>query len=272
MSLNTYEGYTTGRGPSPRIWGNCPWEEIQRDPNKGYCFWDDFFAGLTEDPDNATVFRSHPWYAYGTTGVTFAALATEVGGVCQVSQDADDEEFYLTTGNNTGVLGKFQIAATDTPFDLYFEARVRVGQIGNTYGMFCGLMEEAAAATGMFAADAASLVDKDYVGFRVIAADGGGLDIVHNTASGGGETVIQEAAVNTTYQTLVAATWKKIGLKFHDTTVTFYIDGVEIVSVETTATNFPAGEELAFVLGLRQHGAGTATLDIDWVRFAQVAA
>lgn len=271
--MDTYLGYTSGRGPSPAIWGNCPWLEIFKDPTKGYQFWDDFFTGITEDPDNAGVFERGPWKAFGDTGVTFNPLATAVGGVVRVSMDADDEEFYLTTGNNTGVLGKFQTAASEQPYKMWFETRFRTEDVtSGDRGIFLGMSEEGLAGANTFAADAASVADKDYVGFRILPGDPNGLDIVHNTATGG-ETVLQEASVNTTYQNVAADTWKKCGWYFDgDTTVTFYIDGVEIVSVETTATNFPDGEELALLLAQRQHGAGTVTVDYDWVRWAQLAA
>lgn len=253
----------TDIGPSLAIWGNCPWMEIIADPRKGYSMWTDF----TE-----YVEASGGWFTGGTNPAA-TLLATEVGGVAQVGgAGADNDEGYITSGNNEAGAGQI---GTTTPLELWFEARVRINSITNL-GHFIGLSEEGLAGADTLTNDDCNLADKDFVGFHADTAAAATLDAVYRKESSTAEVV--KAAV----KTLVATTWYKFGIWWRPPYINWYIDGVRqaltssVTGVEvdhglkvSAATNFPAGEELAILIGAHDGEGVAKNVDIDWIRFAQ---
>lgn len=268
MSLVQYKGKNSDDGPSASIWGNCPWQEILLDPNKGYAYWDDFMnigsivAGTT--------IGGHYVYSTDTSNHTVKALATEVGGVLRMGIDAsagDNEDLYLTHQANVGVWGK--ITDTAPTKKLWWEARVRWGQI-TEHASFVGLTEEGCGADSFLPDAGTGPVSKDMVGFRILQATPTAIDLVH---CAGAATVAAETGM----QTIVASTWYKLGIYFDGTKTYWLIDGtkvggatIAITGVLPAATYFPDGEELVGTFALKTHEASVAkTLDIDWERFAQ---
>jgi hypothetical protein len=116
---------------------------------------------------------------------------------------------------------------------------------------------------GVIAA-AGTLTDKDLVGFWRLEGDGDKLDLVHNTAGGGGISTLAADAV-----TLVADTWIKLGVYCDGTTVYFYANGVLVNSVALTATNFPDGEEMALYFAITMAASEAMTASIDWIKVAE---
>ena len=266
MAKNYWAGEpsTVTTGPSYAVWANCPWEDMLVDPSVGYCLWEDFILAL-EDTGG--------WLSGGTTDYC-AMLATEVGGVVRVGATAsDNDEGYLTSGNNEAGFVKIY---TTTPKELWFEARVRPSSITDV-GMFCGLAEEGLAAADTLANNTAALASKDFVGFHSDTAGPTALDCVYRKASKTG--VVPKAAA----QTMVAETWYKLGMYFDGTYLKYFVDGEEeqltstITGVDVnkglkvvSATDFPDGEELAVLIGCHDGEGAAKYVDIDWVRVAQL--
>ena len=122
MNKVTYAGDLTdgsdaaNPGPSPSIWGDCPWGEAQVDPNVGFGFWDDFLNFAQHISDQST----QQYDSYIDTGVTIKSLAGVIGGQVEIAgNDADNDE---------GVLSCYApfVQVSDTAADakrLWFEAR-----------------------------------------------------------------------------------------------------------------------------------------------------
>ena len=264
MANRYYKGDNTGNGPSPQIWANCPVLDIMEDPNKGYHFFDDFLQFL-EDTGG--------WLVAGAND-TCAYVATEVGGVINVgATGADNDEGYLTSGNNEAGMVKVY---TTTPRKMWFEARVRTTSIVDQ-AVFIGLAEEGLAAADTLSNDDGDLASKDFVGFHADTAAPTLLDCVYREAAATG--IVPKASA----QTLVAATWYKLGMYFDGTYLHYYVDGVEesltstITGVDvdkglkvSAATDFPDGEELAVLIGVHDGEGAAKSIDIDWVRVAQL--
>ena len=256
---------TVHRGPS----GFWPTDEILATiagQTGGIFLRDDFtsFYGLLTTTVGDYSSQSGGWVSYQDSGNTITQLATETGGVVRITTDTtDNDEAWLSTGS--GIVKVDDALRTGR---LFFEARFRTTTIA-TRNIVVGLGEE-----GMAVADSISdsgvMVDKDFLGFRSLEGDADGLDFAHNVASGGGYiTTIDDV------QTLVASTWYKAGFLIDLAAPTPYagrcfIDGVEngtyLTRTAIDAATFPAGEELAILLGVK-NGAGAATiLDVDWVQ------
>ena len=265
MSIRVrHKSDTAGRGLSG-FWADCPVDSLQSNNNLGYFFQDDFLnlSQHISDQDTQT------YSSYIDTGVTLKQLATEVGGVLQVAgNDADNDEGSLTTGGNAAGMVKIATSSGSST-KLWFEARLKnvTSVAANRLAFFIGLAEEGLAAANTLVDDTGAVADKDYVGFRVLHADGDGLDAVYNTSGGGGETVHKESA-----STLVADTYVKVGLYYDGTKVYFYVDGsvVDADGVAYSATNVPDGEELALLLATKVGAASETKLNLDWWACAQL--
>lgn len=261
----------SGRGPSGALWGNVPFVETWADPDHGYGVFDDFMAFnglLTTTVGDYSSVAAYSAYQDGSNTIT--QLATEVGGVVSIATDTtDNDESWLQMGGATGVFGKI---ASSSGKKLVFETRIRVSTIASR-NLFVGLAEEGFAAADAITDAGAMVTTKDFIGFRSLEGDANGLDTVYQKASQTTQVVKDDA------QTLVAATWYKVGFVFDPNyyrtskAIRFFIDGVELADgVASSALDdatFPDGEEMSVVWGVK-NGTTTATvLDIDWVKIWQ---
>lgn len=271
----------TSRGPSPNIWADCPWMEMLHDPTIGWGFFDDFFqAG--EGTDTAQTWPGPQGLLYlchGTAGTTVlpkTGVAGALTGIMELDVDNNDEEVYLSFSTTyCPTFGEISSTAANAR-KLWFEGRVRFDTVlsgSPALGKFFGLGASGMNVANAMAADAASVVVKDFVGFRAVAADGDGMDAVHIKVSGA-EVVVCESAAGPTAQTLTADTWVKLGIHFDGTNTWWYVNGEKVVGtgVLADATNFPDGKGLHPIFGIRHHSAGTEDYeaDIDWWRFARL--
>lgn len=269
----------TERGPSGAIWHDCPFHAIRNHSEhyKGFAFHDDFYgAGVAE---NSTAFAwtgpdGVKYLGFGSSGVTMNAkdeAAGEQTGILQLDVDADDEEAYLSMDTTySAAFGSISDTSGDN-YKLWFEGRVKFDDVSSgaaALGKVFGLANEGANVTGAMGADAASVAITSFVGFRALAADGDGMDATYNAS--GSETVHVESASGVTAQTLTAATWVKLGIKFDGTNVWWYCNGelVTQTGLLVSASGFPDAAYLNPFFGGRQHGTGDFELDIDWWRFA----
>jgi hypothetical protein len=270
MGLSTFAVTSdTNRGPSPSIWGQVRVEDIIRDPNVGWHFYEDFLS--VQDTAATEVEGIMPgWGSIVGTGCSISMVATEVGGVIRLAQDGTgDDEVIITTGSNAAGMGVITRANRDRSA---FEARVRVSDVTNNQSWFCGVTQEGQVTTdALFADGNATLNDVDMIGYRVVDDDNDGLDVVYRINGGGGEQV---AVANA--QVLVANTWYKIGWVWDAEYLRYYVDGTQVgytdVQSLTTAqlANFPNGEEYALTFGSKA-GGSAINYDIDWIRYAQEA-
>lgn len=194
------------------------------------------------------------WKSFEDTSSSILMLATEQGGVVRMLTDnTDNADVNMQSGGS--VAGMFAITAGKK---FAWEARIRPSVI-STQNLFIGLAEEGLAVNNGFFSDAGAIVDKDYIGFRVLEADPDGLDFAYNTA-GGSEVVEAEVA-----QLLVASTWYKVGMYGDGKKITGYVNGASVGSFLYTATGVPDGEELCLSFCSKNGTTTARNLDIDWV-------
>lgn len=268
--FTTHLGQAGGRGLSPRIWNHMRGQNLSPDGlSNGFEFFDDFvnhgaIAAAANDVSGG-------YAAYIDTSNTINALATEPGGVVQFSTDAtDNDECWLTTGGNTGVLGKISDTSGDEKLTL-FECRFRVDQVADNEGaIFIGLAEEGLAAADTKVDNTGVMADKDFIGFNTVHADGDALRIDYKKEG--------ETQQNVQSSVLAADTWYKVGMVYNPRAdsskrISFFIDNVEqssyVTATNIAASTFPDAEELAILIGMKNGAATACELDIDWVAFWQ---
>lgn len=255
-----FVGVNSNRGLSPNLWKIAPIQEVQAGVVDG-CFVFDDFHFLPASGSKYLRLSSD-------SGASIAEIATEVGGVVRMTTGGtDNNEVYMNFGNSLGVLGK--AVAAGYPF--WFEARFRLGAVSD-HGVFIGLAEEGLAVANTLTDDTGAVASKDYLGFRILTADSDGLDTVYRTAAGD-EGVHKEAAAGIAAQTLTASTWVKVGMYFDGTYLWYFVNGdlVSTTGLLTTASLFPTGEELTFLVALKTGTGTSCTLDLDWFAFLQTA-
>jgi hypothetical protein len=252
------------------LWKGIPWDQINAGEREGWVFFDDFInmPALSIDAD------LHKYAAYIDTGGTITqGAASEYGELAIATDTTDNDEAWISTGGNTGGLAKFILQASAVPHTIAFEARWKKSSI-TTGGTFVGFGEEGLAAANTIA-DTGSIADKDYIGFFTPEADPDGTDFVYNKESGANPTInIADA------HTIVADTYVKTGFLYHylnpdDKQIKSFINGVRQGTYVTKtqvddATNFPGGEEMALLAGVKNTSAAANTLTLDWIRAALV--
>ena len=261
---------SNGRGLSPALWRHMTTGAASPDGTGGHIWFGDDFTNhgkIAAAGDDV----SGGYGAYIDTGNTINAVNSESGGVIAFLTDTtDNDECWLTTGGNTGVLGKISDTAGDDKLTI-FEARVRFTQVGETYNAFVGLAEQGLAA-GDTISDGGAIADKDYIGFHVKESDGNSLLFAYNKQGGTDQTVVTTA--------ISAATWYKLGFVYDPMQpaakrITAYIDNVEqstyITAANIATSNFPDGEQLALLGGIKNAGGAANQLDMDWWAFYQSA-
>lgn len=141
-----------------------------------------------------------------------------------------------------------------------FEVGIRLSSIDDA-SVLIAMAEEGLSAANTLTDTTGAPADKDYIGFRVKADDVDGLDAVYNTASGGGESVHANPAIN-----LVADTWYQLGVSYNDLTkkLLWFVDGAVVnpTGVLESAANVPDGNEL-YPLIAAKLAAGTTTCLVD---------
>lgn len=250
-----YANVTSDRGPSGGIWGRCPcdieplhWTVI----NEDFVNWDQT-AGIASQLSGVH-----------DSNASAALLATETGGVVRLSTYATaNNEASIVSGDNTAGFCKITAAKR-----LFFECRFRVAQIANSVGnIFLGLSQEAMGGANLIT-DSDAMADADYVGWQILAADGDQVEPVYSTYGGTTRVVKADA------QTLVAATWYKVGFYVVNDEITYCINGAPITActlthpVKITATDVPDGEELQVTCTIKAYTTTDVTVDLDWVKVA----
>lgn len=212
--------------------------------------------------------------SYEDTGGAISQLATHTGGVISIGTDnTDNDEVWLQAAGSTGVFGAISDTAGSSKLTI-FETRFRLPQVTSTYNLFIGLAEEGLAAADTIT-DAGALASKDFFGFHVAESDGDALNFVYRLAGQNAVTKISGV------QALAADTWYKAGAIFDPSApaskrIKVYVGNTE-QSTYVTATNiatatgdaFPDGEEMSFLVGVKNQTTTASTVLVDWFRYFQ---
>jgi hypothetical protein len=261
---------SASRMPSRALWRDCPWFELQGGTKDGFAIFNDLVYGHYTQAANvaasATTIRDGGMCAFtgATAGATVAPATDAPTGVVKLANTTDGESTVLQLCGNGNIAGQFVFEASKR---VWMEARIKVANItDNEHGVALAFAEEGRTITAGILTAADAVADVDIVGFAKLATDEAVLKTVHNTASGGGISVVSATA-----GTVAADTWTKVGLYCDGTRVYFFQDGTLLAdSVALTATNFPDGEEMALYFALVPgSGGGDCTASIDWFKVAQ---
>lgn len=260
----------SSRMSSRKIWSTCPWAELANGTRDGFAIFDDLIHGI-EVTNNKAVAAAQAlgtvapgWAACtaATAGTNITTVTTTPYGNVKLESTTDNEDAIISLLGSYNIAGQVVFEANKR---VWMEARIKQLNITDSKAnLFCGFAEEGLVATTTLLTASDAMADKDYVGFQRVFADGDALDVVHNTASGGGATTAGADAC-----TIVADTWTNVGMYCDGTTVFFYQDAALVDSVLLTATNFPDGEEMAFYFGIMLGHGDTFSANIDWVKIAQ---
>lgn len=269
----------TTRTPSPAIWADCPTLEILQDPGRGYHFYDDFqnFAPLT----TALVQNDKYWFT-GDTGVLIADSTTTADGghIFMDDLDTDNDAGFLVHG----LYGPFaRLATTD---NMWFECRYKRSAVAdNDGGLFLGLYETTVVpSSGTTLVDDTSVLDasEDFVGWRILAADGNALEPIYQE---GGQTIQAVGSGSTNAvgsgndRAIVADTFIKLGMKFIGARgggqgrIEYYVNGGLHAWYEIdSSANWPDANHLAMAWFESANAATDIQRTLDWWRVASTGA
>lgn len=265
-----HRGQSGGRGLSPRLWGAITGQAGSPDGNSNWFFAGDDFLSFTGA--TTAYYGTTPYTGYIDTSNAIAQLATEVGGVVQLTTDGtDNDEVWLSPGGAASVLGVISDTA-GADKKMIFESRFRIGSVADSsHHVFIGLSEEGLAAADTVT-DAGALADKDFIGFRITEADGDALTFCYKKAGQTMQTAL-------TYGTaLAASTWYKVGFIYDPVApsskrIKIFVDNTEqstyVTGTQIAAATFPDAEELNFLAGFKNGGANAKNLGLDWWYFGQ---
>lgn len=266
----------TDRGPSPFIWGDCPWMEIMSDPGVGYGEFHEFMdanLGITTTGTQTAWQNGLRYNGTNTTGSI--ATGDAVGGVVALSNTTDDHYVAIGSGN-----APYQISRSHGK--LWFEARIKTSTVTDAkHDIVVGLSELTAFAAGVPLTTAGALADKNFVGFqrpesaRTTAGTGGGIMNALYKADGVASVTLASDAA-----TLTADTYVKVGMVYNpsDYYLRVYVNGIEVASssklIPATAdgADFPNDTRLCWLFAIMNAtGTSPGSSSIDWVRVAQLS-
>ena len=259
--------------PSPSIWKDCDVLGIIQNPGLGIHKYEDW--------------RDKSWAATLTSGTEADGYVAnyDTGGsvlitpnTSLVTASARGISHYVTMDTDAGdddEIG-FQYVGggtTGTPFfvikkghgRVWFETIVKTDTVTTgVAGTFIGLTDEDYVAGDHLVNDTMTLkTDTDFLGFHIKADDGDALDCIYQTS---GVTMVTALAGD---ENLTANTWTKLGLTYDgNETITYWIDGAPVKTVDIDATGFPDGEELLPTWIIKDVTTTDMTLDIGWWRGA----
>lgn len=266
--LTYHKGQSNGSGLSPRLWARAYAQAMSPDGGvNAYSAGDDFtnFGLCAAVASNVGRYASAggTYKSYEDTGGLITQVPTEVGGVVELSVDADDDqEAWLQSCGGTGTIAKVDSTAGQDKL-LVFEARFcPTTALGN---LFNGLSEEGLAA-GDTITDAGALASKDFIGFAVFEATPTALSFVYRKAGQAMVTLIANAG------TLVAGTYVKAGFVYdpmapESKRISVFVNNVEnathVTATAIAAATFPNGEELAWLCGYK-NVTDIGSIKCDW--------
>lgn len=267
---------SSDRGPSPIIWGDCPWRDIQDGTVNGVSFFDDFLDfGIPGTQTSEINLGRYKVYNTGsgtviTNSMPQGTAANRNGGIISMLCDTAGDQSVIGTHASP-----FYLTTTLTG-KLWFEARIATTGIAtNNSQIFVGLANNAEVTFGA----AIPLADADATGAAVNAI---GFTRLEDGLGVLNASYTDEATTWTHAQTSVGAiaaeTFVKVGFVFDGkestNCVQFYVDGVRGSSPISKATLLALTHLDVSGLGpcfaQFADSAGTANYAyLDWWRVAQ---
>jgi hypothetical protein len=249
LQADSRVGTAAGRGPSPLIWSGVDWADIATNPESGSVYYDDFM-GNSIIPASTTAVDGG-WTVTRATAGTMGSIIGD-GGVLNLTAAATADQ-----GMNAQLLNCCVVPTAGRT--IYFEARVKISEIDNQ--IFVGM---ASTQTAIIASGVLDETTMSAVGFFT--------DEPSATTKYG--TIVSKAGTNDTTEDIavgfVAATYAKVGFVMDGvTSVAFYYNGV-LVETGSTANTMPAVALGLSLVCQNEDGSNVNTLDVDWVRVAQV--
>lgn len=177
---------STVRGPSPVIWGDCPWDAMDEDPSIGMRFFDDFTVIGNANMSSAVAGQIGQWSSYGYAGAQLNDAQKE-GGVIKLSSDGDNEG--LTLLSSTGSFRFIGPTAISTSLNqkMWFECRIAKSSIATAHlSAFVGLMAPTLASGLPAAAQPWTTTDDTLM----TAGDTFGFNLSGTTSTRGGPTEV----------------------------------------------------------------------------------
>lgn len=231
MANTRFTGQILRDGRTSKFWTDIP---MQANPDYTV-FWDDF-TGVAVDSTNA-------WTVVKDTGASVAIVADTAGGeIALTSTATTDDDGASIQGNEI-----FLPASGRT---IWFEARVKLADAAQQ-DMFVGLCQN-------FATDPeASLAASNRIGFQ---KDDGSALLLTKTEVADTETS------TTTDQSVVAATYVRLGFKVNGTgSVEFFVNR----SLVARHTTVPTTELAPAIFSLSGVNTGTKSLTADYIFVVQ---
>lgn len=279
-------GSDAGSGPSAAIMGRMVSQMNSGDGSRLLFVGDDFLTfGLT------TAISSNAAY-YTGSGIVYKSYEDSTGTVAQdltlpngvlkmVTDGGDNDENWLQTDISNQFVIHHDTSASRRLMG--WECRFKLSSVvDDVAAIYLGLSEESRAVADQKVNDTGVLADKDFIGFDSVHTNGGTtgtnakLNFVYNKASGSGPIT----AISTV-QTMVAATWYKVGFLYDPSAppsrrLKVYVDGAQTANSITedeinTSTDFPDGELMGTLFGQKAGTTTASTLHIDWWYGFQVA-
>ncbi len=265
----------TSRKPTPAIWGDCPWEDLN-DPRSqldGITFFDDFLVVPNAVLASAAVVPGWGQYTLwqGSSTTTNIVDAQIDGGGITISPDGNNESVSFNSQ-----VGGFRLNTSVGKF--WFECRIKTSSIAvTTSNFFVGLATGPTAtvigsATVPLADGVLDATNMNAFGFlkgEGATTDNGSVDFVYQ-ANGVTKVVVAAAAAQ-----LVADTFVKLGFICDPVAkkITAYVNGIPNATTKTittsAGTDYPGDVAMSPMMAVN-NGATVSTTTIDWWRFAQV--
>lgn len=237
------------------IWELAPILAMLSDPAVGFQYFDDFLTFMRDANSNP----ADGVYAATGNGQIIQPVGN-VGGVIQVKTTGADNSYCFHQVGALNTTNPFVITDGNGK-PVFFEIRVKAEQHADM-GAFVGLAEEGSAAAGFLVNDTGELVDKDFIGFRLIAATPALWDIAHKKA---GQAMQLQAGVVAN-----ADDWHTFGFFFDGLhTVTPYVDRVAKTAILTSGATFPSAQYMAPIYAIKTGEAVLKSMLIDYIRVIQ---
>ena len=250
------------------FWDDCP-SIANSDPSVAFFYFEDFIgcdldsaggnqigAAGVHDGLTATDATLSGWRHFGDTGWTMTQPAGTLGGqLILTTLTGSNNEFSMQLGD----LGTetFVEITESSGKEFWLEFRVAEADTSAAGNFFLGLAQEGAAVTDFLLDAGDDVADIDIVGFISGETTPDQVQAIFQTASG--------APVDT-FATTIGEAMTTYGIHFDgDSTITWYVNGTSIGSVEQDIALFPDTEELSPIIAVKE-GAGDRVLTFDWIK------
>lgn len=300
----------TGRGPTPAIWADCPVLDFLEDPGKGMYFFDDFLMAGNANASSAYANSLGQWSSYAYAGSQMNDGQLE-GGVIKIGSDGDNEgTVMLSSAGAFRFITTSTLALNQKMwFECRF-ARSTITSARADYfvGLMAPTLASGLPTTAqpITTTDDTLMTAGDFFGFHstaTTAVRGGPTEIAaaFELASGTinyptNGTTMMASTGNTV---LAAAAFVKVGFLFDPNAATaivtsatarqtagtlrkklirFFVNGLELpmflapedVQNSTATQAFPTSF-LSPVIAIMNTNASSNTINVDWIRCAQLA-